>query len=132
MILNSYYLEILDNFHLQIYIYIYNVQDLELFAELVDCRLLELTKNYRAMNDPEFKNFLNDMMTIREGGQIKFNKYGKNECRKSICWTNRIRKAIDQKWNLKENQNIKYITLNNMRVYKNLPIISKKDCKCRQ
>ena len=37
--------------------YKYNVQDLELFAELVDCRLLELTKNYRAMNDPEFKSF---------------------------------------------------------------------------
>jgi hypothetical protein len=78
------------------------------------------------MNDPEFKIFLNDMMTIREGGQINFNKYGKKDCRKSICWTNRTRKAINQKWNLKESQNVKYITLNNMRVYKNLPIISKK------
>ena len=57
--------------------YKYNVQESELFAELVDCQLLELTKNYRAMNDPEFKIFLNDMMTIREGWQIKFNKYGK-------------------------------------------------------
>ena len=37
--------------------YKYNVQDSELFAELVDCQLLELTKNYRAMNDPEFKYF---------------------------------------------------------------------------
>ena len=82
--------------------YKYNVQDSELFAELVDCQLLELTKNYRAMNSPEFEIFLNDMMTIREGGQIKFNKYGKQECRKSICWTNRTRKAINQKWNLKK------------------------------
>ena len=56
--------------------YKYNVQESELFAELVDCQLLELTKNYRAMNDPELKIFLNDMMTIREGGHIKFNKYG--------------------------------------------------------
>jgi hypothetical protein len=78
------------------------------------------------MKDPEFKIFLNDMMTIREGGTIKFNKYGKKDCRKSICWTNRTRKAINQKWNLKESQNVKYITLNDMRVYKNLPIISKK------
>ena len=29
------------------------------------------------MNDPEFKFFLDDMMTIREDGKIKFNKYGK-------------------------------------------------------
>ena len=106
--------------------YKYNVQESELFAELVDCQLLELTKNYRAMNDPEFNFFLNDMMTIREGGQIKFNKYGKKECRKSICWTNRTRKVINQKWNLKESQNVKYITLNNMRVYEKLPIISNK------
>jgi len=35
------------------------------------------------------------MMTIREGGQINFNKYGKKDCRKSICWTNRTRKAIN-------------------------------------
>jgi GTPase SAR1 family protein len=104
----------------------YNVKDSELFAELVDCQLLELTKNYRAMNDPEFKIFLNDMMTIREGGQINFNKYGKKDCRKSICWTNRTRKAINQKWNLKESQNVKYITLKHMRVYKSLPIICKK------
>ncbi len=55
----------------------YNVKDSELFAKLINCPLLELTKNYRAMNDPEFKIFLNDMMTIREGGQ-------------SGRWTNQI------------------------------------------
>ena len=60
---------------------------------------------------------------INQDGTIKFNKYGKKDCRKSICWTNRTRKAINQKWNLKESQNVKYITLNNMRIYKNLPII---------
>ena len=66
------------------------------------------------------------MLTIREGEKIKFNKYGKKDCRKSICWTNRTRKAINQAWNLKESQDFKYITLNNMRVYKHLPTISKK------
>ena len=79
----------------------YHVEDSELFKELVDCQLLELTKNYRAMNDPEIKIFLEDMITIREGGKIKFNKYGKNNCRKSMCWTNRTCKAITQTWNLK-------------------------------
>ncbi len=29
------------------------------------------------MNDPEFKVYLNAMMTIREGGPIKCKKYGK-------------------------------------------------------
>ena len=66
------------------------------------------------------------MMKIREGKTINFNKYGKKECRKSICWTNRTRKALNQKWNIKESQNVKYVTLKNMRVYKNLPIICKK------
>jgi hypothetical protein len=36
------------------------------------------------MNNPEFKIFLEDMMTIREGGQIKFNKYGKALCQPEI------------------------------------------------
>jgi len=55
----------------------YDVKNSEVFAELADCQLLELTKNYRAINDPEYKVFLNDMMKIREGKTINFNKYGK-------------------------------------------------------
>ena len=106
--------------------FIYDVMNSEVFADLADCQLLELTKNYRAINDPEYKVFLDDMMKIREGKTINFNKYGNKECRKSICWTNRTRKAINQKWNLKESQNVKYITLKHMRVYKSLPIICKK------
>jgi hypothetical protein len=105
---------------------IYDVKNSEVFAELADCQLLELTKNYRAIKDPEYKYFLDDMMKIREGKTINFNKYGKKDCRKSICWTNRTRKAINQKWNIKESQNVKYVTLKNMRVYKSLPIICKK------
>ena len=62
-------------------------------------------------HDPELKIFLEDVMTIREGGKIKFNKYCKNDCPKSMCWTNRTRKTINQKWNLKESQDVKYILL---------------------
>jgi hypothetical protein len=57
------------------------------------------------MNDPELKIFLEDMMTIREGGQIKFKKYD-IFFRQIYCWTNKTRKAINQNWNLKESQNV--------------------------
>ncbi len=77
----------------------------------MDCQLLELTTNYRAINDPEYKYFLSDRMKVREGKAINFDKYGKKDCRKSICWTNRARKAINQKWNIKGSQNVKYVTL---------------------
>ncbi len=55
------------------------------------------------------------------------NEYGKKDLRRSICLTNRTRKVINQKWNLKESQDVQYITLNNMRVCKNIPIICKKN-----
>ncbi len=63
---------------------------------------------------------------LREGKPINFNKYGKPDFINSICWTNRTRKAINQKWNIKESQNVKYVTLKNMRVYKSLHIICQK------
>jgi hypothetical protein len=56
---------------------IYDVKNSEVFAELADCQLLELITNYRAINDPEYKYFLGDMMKVREGKPINFIKYGK-------------------------------------------------------
>ncbi len=53
--------------------FIYDVMNSEVFADLADCQLLELTKNYRAVKDPEYKVFLDDMMKIREGKTINFN-----------------------------------------------------------
>ncbi len=58
---------------------IYDVKNCEVFAELADCQSLELTKKYIAINGPEYKYFLNDMMKIREGKPINFNKYGTKE-----------------------------------------------------
>ncbi len=55
----------------------YDVKNSEVFAKLADCQLLELNKTYRAINDPEYEYFLSDMMKVREGKTIKFNKYGK-------------------------------------------------------
>ena len=55
----------------------YDVKNSEVFAELADCQLLELTKNYRAINDPEYKYFLDDMMKIREGKNKRVNNVKK-------------------------------------------------------
>jgi hypothetical protein len=66
------------------------------------------------------------MMEVREGKPINFNKYGKKDCRKSICWTNRTRKAINEKWNIKESKDVKYVTLKNMRVYIKICLLSVK------
>ncbi len=56
---------------------IYDVKNSDVFAELANCQLLELTTNYRAIKDPEYKYFHSDMMKVREGKPINFNKYGK-------------------------------------------------------
>ena len=104
----------------------YDIEASQLFCELVDGQKLELKLNYRAMKDPLFKLFSEDLMKAREGETIDFSTYGTQLCRKSICWTNRKRKAINEEWNLKMSKDNPYITINNIRVYKNLPIISKK------
>ncbi len=64
------------------------------------------------------------MMKVRQGKTINFN--GKKDCRKSICWTNRTTKPINQKWYIKESQSVEYLTFKTTRVYKSLPVICKK------
>ena len=60
------------------------------------------------------------------GGKPNFNKYGKVECRKSLCWTNKTRKEINYKWMLEESKDKPYIIINNVKVFCGLPIICKK------
>jgi hypothetical protein len=105
---------------------IYNVRDSEVFSSLVDGQMLELLRNYRAENDPEFKIFIEDLMKIREGEKIDISTYGNKKCRKSLCWTNPTREAINTEWMLKESQNQQFITLNNIRIFIGLPLISNK------
>ena len=88
--------------------------------------MLELKENWRAKNDPEFKLFIEDLDKINNNEKIDIKAYGKKECRRSICWTNSTRKAINTMWNLKESGDIKFKMIGDIRVYKNLPIISKK------
>ena len=103
---------------------IYDVENSDVFYELCDGRKMELTKNYRAMNDPEFSLFIDDLIKVRDGNSIDFKTYGKKECRRSLCWTNDCRNAINYKQMMKESEKKKYVIVNNMRVFEGLPIIS--------
>ena len=104
----------------------YDVLNSELFAELADGQKLELIRNYRAENDPEFKTFIEDLEKAKKGDKIDVTKYGNKEQRKSLAWTNKTRKAINAQWMMKEALGKKYIIVNNIKVFKTLPIISKK------
>ena len=82
---------------------VYNVEQSEIFAELVDCQILELTYNYRAASDPEFAILDSDYDKIRAGETIDFSTYGKKECIRSLSFTNKTRQAINE-INLRESK----------------------------
>ena len=98
----------------------------EVFADICDGQMLELTTNWRAQNDPEFGEFIQDLRIVKDGGKPDYKTYGNTECRKSLCWTNKTRKLINNKWMLEESKNKKYIVVNNIKVFVGLPVISKK------
>ena len=104
----------------------YDVFNSELFAEICDGQMLELTRNYRAENDVDFAEFITDLRIIKNGGKPDFKTYSNIECRKSLCWTNKTRKAINYKWMQEESRGTKYIIINNFKVFVGLPIICKK------
>ncbi len=64
----------------------------EVFADTCDGQILELTTNYRAQNDPKFAEFIKDLRIVKEGGTPNYKTYDNEECRKSLCWTNKTRK----------------------------------------
>jgi hypothetical protein len=45
--------------------------------------MLELTRNYRAENDVDFKEFITDLRIVKNGGKPDFKTYGTTKCRKS-------------------------------------------------
>jgi hypothetical protein len=98
----------------------------EPFADICDVELLDFIVKYRAMNDPEFIAFMTDQNIVKEGGKINYKTYDNKECRKSLCWTNKTRKLINNKWMVDESKNKKYIVVNNIKVFVGLPVISKK------
>ena len=104
----------------------YDVINSEVFADICDGQILELTINYRAQNDPEFNEFITDLRLVKNGDKPNYKSYDNKECRKSLCWTNKTRKLINNKWMLEESKNKKYIVVNNIKVFVGLPVISKK------
>ena len=103
----------------------YDVVNSEVFSEICDGQMLELTRNYRAENDVDFAEFIADLRIIKNGGKPDFKTYGTTECRKSLCWTNKTRKAINYKWMQEESRGVDYVIVNNFKVFVGLPVICK-------
>ena len=102
----------------------YNVRESQVFKELCDGQILELTRNYRAEKCPEFKKFNNDLLDVRASIPIKYSNYGKKVCRRSLCWTNKTRKAVNAEQMLKEAEGKQCYLINNMKVFVGLPLIA--------
>ncbi len=88
--------------------------------------MIESTRNYRAENDVDFKEFITDLRIVENGGRPNFKTYGTSECKKSVCWTNKTRKLINHKWMQKEATDKSYIIIDNFKVFVGLPVICKK------
>ena len=87
--------------------------------------MLELPYNWRAQKDPEFAEIIKDLRLVKNGDKPNFRTYKNNECRKSISWTNRARKLINNIWMLKEAKNKIFIVVYNTKVFVGLPVICK-------
>ena len=111
---------------------IYDVEISEVFAEICDGQVLEFTKDWRAQNDPEYALFTQDKIKVRNSEKIDYKTYGQKECRKSIAWTNATRKVINLKWMTAEAKLNKHITINNVKVFKGLPLIANKTISIAQ
>ena len=87
--------------------------------------MIELTHNYRAETDVDFKEFIADLRIVKNGGGPDFKTYGTTDCHKSLCWTNKTRKAISYTWMQEESRGNNCIIINNFKVFVGLPIICK-------
>ncbi len=95
----------------------YDIINSEVFADICDGQILELTLNYRAQNDPEFAEIIQDLRNVKEVGKPYFKMYDNKECRKSLCWTNKTRKLINSKWMVDASKkNKKSTVVNNFKV----------------
>jgi hypothetical protein len=60
-------------------------QLLEILRRFInDGHILELTTDWRAQNDPEFGEFIQDLRIVKNGDNPDYKTYGKTECRKSL------------------------------------------------
>jgi hypothetical protein len=94
------------------------------FHEICDGNVLWLTKNWRAEGCPNFKSFIEDQNKVKGGKDIDFSTYGKQECRRSIAWTNQTRSIINNEWMIKESKGKTCYFINSCKVFVGLPIIA--------
>ncbi len=66
----------------------YGALNSELFVEICDGQILELSQNFREQNDVDFYELIADWRIITNGGKLDFKTYGTIEYRKLLCWTN--------------------------------------------
>lgn len=104
----------------------YDIMKSSVFAELCDYQIMELTENWRAKNDPSFASFITDLNNIKKGKPIDYKAYGDKPQRKSICWTNKTRKGVNEEWMLKESVDKEFVYIGYNRVFEGLPVIANK------
>jgi hypothetical protein len=103
----------------------YDVISSDVYSDICDDQMVELTTYWRAHNDPDFAEFIKYLRIVTEGGKPNYKTYDNKECRKSLCWTNKTRKLNNNKWMVDESKNKKNV-LHNIQVYIGLPVISKR------
>ena len=108
----------------------YDVKASQVFKELCDGQGLQLTRNYRAEKCPEFKKFNDDLLDVRASIPINYSNYGNKVCRRSLCWTNKTRKAVNAEQMLKEAEGKQCYLINNMKVFVGLPLIANLTRSC--
>ncbi len=72
----------------------YDVINSEVFADICDRQISELSMNFRAQNDPKIAEFINDLRMVKDDGTPNYKTYNNNESKKSLCWTNKTRRLI--------------------------------------
>ncbi len=50
----------------------YDIVNSEVFAEICNGQMIESTRNYRAENDVDFKEFITDLRIVKNGGRPDF------------------------------------------------------------
>ncbi len=107
----------------------YDVANSGVFAELDDGKIIELLVDWRAKDDARLAISSEEKNRLRNGEKPNIKSYGNKESRRSLSWTNTMRKVVNELWDMKEANTNKHIIVNGIKIYKDLPIVCKKNVK---
>jgi predicted GIY-YIG superfamily endonuclease len=93
----------------------------QILSYMFDRNRCELTKIWRTDDD----KLLKTLDSILLGKKINVTEYGKKKSQLSLCWSNACVDAINTRMNNAYAKVYDHFQLNNMKVYKNMPVISK-------